>query len=152
MKRRVEAVMSMFTDMIGLQTNKARALSAGEQQGHRAVVNSLKPTGGSALTPSPVTSPTHPSDRTHEAGKHIVASFTRQRKNGADNEYSAIRRAADSAQARNDLATRSYAIQTARHPRRKDAKTALVKLAFVQPFPSFRGEPSLVVSGNPHNE
>jgi hypothetical protein len=76
-----------FTDAAG-SNEKARALIAWLHQGQRAVVNSLKPTGVSVEAPAPVTSPTHPSDRTHEAGKHIVASFTRQRKNGADNEHS----------------------------------------------------------------
>jgi hypothetical protein len=81
----------MFTDAAG-NNEKARALSAGEQQGQRAMVNSLKPTGVSVEALAPVTSSTHPRERTHEAGKHIVASFTRQRKNGADNEHSACRK------------------------------------------------------------
>jgi hypothetical protein len=49
MKRRVEAAALPFTDVVGLQTNKARALIAGEHQATRAVVNlSDKATGVSA--------------------------------------------------------------------------------------------------------
>ena len=49
MKRRVEAVMSKFTDMIGPQTNKAPALTAWLRQARGAVVNDgFKPTGASA--------------------------------------------------------------------------------------------------------
>lgn len=97
MKRRVEAVMSKFTDMIGLQTNKARhrARHAGEQAGtaERAVVNIyVKADRREWLHTRASLTPTHPRERTHEAGKHIVASFTRQRKNGADNERTAIRK------------------------------------------------------------
>jgi hypothetical protein len=92
MKRRVEAVMSTFTDMIGLQTNKARALSAGEQQGQRAVVNSLKPTGVSVEAPAPVTSSTHPSDRTQSKLAFLLSPRSLGKaSNGADNEHSAFR-------------------------------------------------------------
>jgi len=79
-----------FTDAAG-NNEKAPALIAWLHQARGAVVNSLKPTGVSVEALAPVTSPTHPRERTHEAGKHIVASFTRQRKNGADNEHSAYR-------------------------------------------------------------
>lgn len=81
-----------FTDAAG-NNEKARALSAWLRQGQRAVVNfGFKPTGASADNTRASLTPTHPRERTHEAGKHIVASFTRQRKNGADNEHSAYRK------------------------------------------------------------
>lgn len=93
MKRRVEAIMSKFTDMIGPQTNKARALSAGEQQGQRAVVNSLKPTGVSGCTLAPVTSPTQ--SGLSDAPK-LASSLSRgapiKASNGADNEHSPYRK------------------------------------------------------------
>ncbi len=80
-----------FTDAAG-NNEKAPALIAWLHQARGAVVNlEFKPTGEGVSALPPVTSPTHPRERTHEAGKHIVASFTRQRKNGADNEHSAFR-------------------------------------------------------------
>ena|ERR1700723_190699 len=88
MKRRVEAIMSMFTDMIGPQTNKARALSVGEQQGQRAVVNSLKPTGVSVEALAPVTSPTHPSYRTASKLAFLLSPRSLGRaRHGADDEH-----------------------------------------------------------------
>ena len=85
------APTSTFTDAAG-NNEKARALSAGEQQGQRAVVNfEFKPTGAGVTSTRASLTPKYPRERTHEAGKHIVASFTRQRKNGADNEHSAYR-------------------------------------------------------------
>jgi hypothetical protein len=94
MKRRVEAVMSKFTDMIGPQTNKARALSAGEQQGQRAVVNTLKPTGVSADN----TRAGHVSNASGLADAAKLASSLSRRspvkaRYGADNEYSLVRKA-----------------------------------------------------------
>lgn len=88
MKRTVEAAMSTFTDMVGLQTNKARALSAGEQQGQRAMVNSLKPTGVSVEALAPVTSPTQSglSDAPKLASSLSLASPINA-SNGADNEH-----------------------------------------------------------------
>ncbi len=73
------APTSTFTDAAG-NNEKARALSAGEQQGQRAVVNfEFKPTGVSGCTLAPVTSPTHPSYRTaSKLAISIVAPFTRQ--------------------------------------------------------------------------
>jgi len=89
MKRRAEAVTSKFTDVIGPQTNKARALSAGEQQGQRAVVNSLKPTGASAINTRASLTPTYPSDRTQSklAFLLLLHSLGRAR-HGANNERS----------------------------------------------------------------
>jgi hypothetical protein len=59
------APASMFTDEVRGSNKKARALSAGEHQGQRAVVSlSDKATGVSALTPAPVFTSTHPGKRT----------------------------------------------------------------------------------------
>src|ERR1700678_2466754 len=87
MMRLLLAPAPAFTDAAG-NNEKARALSAGEHQGQRAVVNSLKPTGVSVEALAPVTSPTQSglSDALKLAsslslGPPIKAS------NGADNEH-----------------------------------------------------------------
>ena len=76
-----------FTDAAG-NNEKARALSAGVQQGQRAVVNSLKPTGVSVEALAPVTSPTQ--SGSSDALK-LASSLSRgapiKASNGADNEH-----------------------------------------------------------------
>ena len=87
-----QAPAPTFTDAAG-NNEKAPALTAWLRQARGTVVNSgFKPTGASADNTRASLTPTHPRERTHEAGKHIVASFARQRKNGADNEHSAYRK------------------------------------------------------------
>ncbi len=82
-----QAPASTFTDVRG-RYEKAPALIAWLHQARGAVVNfEFKPTGASADNTRASLTSTHPRERTHEAGKHIVASFIRQRKNGADNEH-----------------------------------------------------------------
>ena len=81
------APTSALTDARG-HNKKARALSAGEQQGQRAVVNSLKPTGVSVEALAPVTSPTQ--SGLSDALK-LASSLSRgapiKASNGADNEH-----------------------------------------------------------------
>lgn len=82
-----QAPASTFTDAAG-NNEKARALSAGEQQGQRAVVNSLKPTGVSACN----TRADHISNASGLTDAAKLASTLSRRfpvkaSNGADNEH-----------------------------------------------------------------
>lgn len=92
MKRRVQAVMStrMLTDMIGRQTNKARARHAGEQRGQRAVVSIPPKTDRRECfnTRASLTS-THPGKRTRQSWQVLLSlrSLGRAR-HGADDERS----------------------------------------------------------------
>ena len=90
MMRTALAPAPTFTDAAG-NNEKARALSAGEHQGQRAVVNSLKPTGVSVEALAPVTSPTHPglSDALKLASSLSLGPPIKARY-GADNERSAF--------------------------------------------------------------
>jgi hypothetical protein len=86
------APASTFTDAAG-NNEKARALSAGEQQGQRAVVNSLKPTGVSVCR----THAGHVSNASGvsghaKAGKSLSRRSPVKASNGADNEHSAYRK------------------------------------------------------------
>lgn len=85
-----QAPAFMFTDAAG-NNEKSRPCQRGCDRRRLMVNTEFKPTGASAINTRASLTSTHPRERTHEAGKHIVASFTRQRKNGADNEHSAIR-------------------------------------------------------------
>ena len=78
-----------LTDSRSAIIEKARALSAGEQQGQRAVVSvELKPTGVSVEALAPVTSPTQ--SGLSDALK-LASSLSRgapiKASNGADNEH-----------------------------------------------------------------
>lgn len=90
MKRRVEAVTYSLTGVTGPQTNKARALRVGEQQGQRAVVSISPKTDWRECfnTRASLTS-THPSVRTHQSWQALLSlrSLGRARY-GADNECS----------------------------------------------------------------
>src|ERR1019366_3446609 len=85
-----QAPAPTFTDAAG-NNEKARARSAGEHQGQRAVVNSLKPTGVSGCTLAPVTSPTHPVSDAAKLASTLSRRSPVKASNGADNEHSAIR-------------------------------------------------------------
>ena len=84
------APTSALTDARGHNV-KGRPCQRGCDRRRPVVSYWLKPTGASADNTRASLTPTHPGERTHEAGKHIVTSFTRQRKNGADDEHSAYR-------------------------------------------------------------
>ena len=79
----------MFTDVAG-NNDKGRPCQRGCDRRRPVVNTEFKPTGASADNTRASLTPTHPRERTHEVAKYIVASFTRQRKNGADNEHSAM--------------------------------------------------------------
>lgn len=81
-----------FTDAAG-NNEKARALSAGEQQGQRAVVNSeVKPTGASADNTRATLTSTCPRERTVSKLAFLLSPRSLGRSsNGADHEHSAIR-------------------------------------------------------------
>ena len=92
MRRRDLAPTSTFTDAAG-NNEKARALSAGEQQGQRAVVNlEFKPTGGRVGALPPVFTPTQ--SGLSDAPK-LASSLSRRSpvkaRYGADDEHSAFR-------------------------------------------------------------
>jgi len=90
MTRRVEAVMSTLTDMIGHQTNKARALNVGEHRGQRAVVSiPTKTDRRECLNTRASLTSTHPGKRTRQSWQALLSlrSLGRARY-GADNERS----------------------------------------------------------------
>lgn len=85
--RLAQAPAPMFTDAAG-NYEKARALSAGEHQGQRAVVNTSNATGVSAQTPAPVITPTHPCDRTQsKLAASLSSRSLGKASNGAGNEH-----------------------------------------------------------------
>src|SRR5260370_41227658 len=89
--RRAVAPASTFTDAAG-NNEKARALIAWLHQGQRAMVNSLKPTGVSVEALAPVSSSTHPSDRTQSKLAFLLSPRSLgNASNEADNEHSPIR-------------------------------------------------------------
>ena len=92
-----QAPAPTFTDAAG-NNEKGRPCQRGCDRRRPVVSIEFKPTGASAINTRASLTSTHPGERTHEAGKHIVASFTRQRKNGADNEHSAFRQTSPSNQ------------------------------------------------------
>jgi hypothetical protein len=94
MKRRVEAVMSKFTDMIGPQTNKAPALTAWLRQARGAVVNAeFKPTGASAInTRASLTSTQSGLSDALKLASSLSLGPPIKSSNGADNEHSGIRK------------------------------------------------------------
>jgi hypothetical protein len=71
--RSVEAATIPLTGAVGLQTNKARSLFAGEQRDSRAVVSRFKATGVSGGTRAPVISLTHPGKRTRQSAQILLS-------------------------------------------------------------------------------
>jgi hypothetical protein len=88
MKRRVEAATIPLTDVVGLQTNKARSLSAWLRQAIRAVVSlPNKPTGESVDRTPPVITSTHPGIRTTpKLARSLSLRPPGKARHGADNE------------------------------------------------------------------
>ena len=87
------APASMFTDEVRGSNKKARALSAGEHQGQRAVVSlSDKATGVSALTPAPVfhSNVSGLTDTSKQANS-LSLRWPGRSRHGADNERPTFR-------------------------------------------------------------